>query len=550
MLKLRIISKEEDQKFHAMKAMRKNRYIIGQSELEGLDEAVRIGFEYGIHPLIAEKNNNLRDKTMERYASLLVIYAMNRYEQNGMKICPDSCRADLMFSNPAYSDKYMGIQVKTTGKIKSHKRKGGNTTYDWRFSKTGKDYSGLLLYMRCVSEGESWLIPYNILCLYITTIDISIAKTEKPTNFDWNKYKIKDCDLASVIFQYFLLGVSENPCVVLESSEKISTPVSEKTQKEHETRKKLLPLLSETNLQIESPPLEDMPYDFIWGELKVQEKPSSQNEEGHSYLVHLHYSKGAKRIKEPYRLEHFGILIVHNPSPYDNSFYCIPSIKIDQHGHFKTDINKGATSLYVFPSEDFNVNNTVSKRFNWTFEFICYYDDPNIIQRLLAIYNMQLYGIIEPIVLQNCHFWDFPCKNLNDLVIKWNLERTFTTANNKYQMVFMKKRVLEKTLEKQEHRFKMYLTCYKSAETLKDDTCDYLYSKMPESYNGFYMIPLPEFSKRKMLKNDNNVGQTSVIFPFPNTSVQNDNVWINNFIFSFTDNNFPFTISALFSKYS
>ena len=117
-------------------------------------------------------------------------------------------------------------------------------------------------------------------------------------------------------------------------------------------------------------------------------------------------------------------------------------------------------------------------------------------------------------------------------------------------MVFMKKRVLEKTLEKQEHRFKMYLTCYKSAETLKDDTCDYLYSKMPESYNGFYMIPLPEFSKRKMLKNDNNVGQTSVIFPFPNTSVQNDNVWINNFIFSFTDNNFPFTISALFSKYS
>ncbi len=522
--------------------MQLDRYSIGESPLESMDEAIELEYEKGVRPLVApfkKGTGNIKHTSMERYACLLVIHAMDKSGKGKINLCTDGCRSDIMFSSSEYPKYYMGIQVKTTTGLVHTKRKNGNTTYSWIFSDTNKDYSGLLMYMRSLTDGESWLIPFDILNIHFKGQNTRIAKTNKSTKIDWNIYKVNDKNLLIKIYEYYLLGLQGNSLISLKTYEDISRPITLNHQKEQSAREKIIPVLLQTGLQFVEPKLENMIYDFILGDLKFQEKIAApKNVTG--FRVSLY--TGTYHI--PYSQDDFDILLINLPSPHEKLFYLIPMDKLIEHGIVRTGDNGGKIEMSVYPEEI--VENIKSQpKNNWQVEFLCSREDPNLVKRMLAIYNKQLYHKIGPLTIEDPVHWDINCKTINDLSRKWNLELTHAPANLPYTFTLYNKRILEKNVTENSAYIVLSFKYQKDKKNMirsKGDF-DFVYSKMPERYNSFYLIPSFDLENRNILKTDTCKGQQSIAIPFPELgNVNRSNAWVNKFIIRYDDPNFKNTI--------
>src|SRR5437016_5854245 len=72
-----------------------NRYIVGKSSIDSLEDAVKLEYEHEILPLVIptkQRKGNIRNTTMEAYARLLLTYAMNKLEKGKITRCPDACK--------------------------------------------------------------------------------------------------------------------------------------------------------------------------------------------------------------------------------------------------------------------------------------------------------------------------------------------------------------------------------------------------------------------------------------------------------------------------
>jgi len=519
------------------------KFVIGETDIEKIDDAVKMEYEEGIRPLVSEKLD--RYSTMERYASLLVIHSVSASKVGKMEFCLDGCKSDLMFS--VEDNKYLGIQVKTTKGLKSMKRGDGSLRKGWFFSDV-EGYPGLLMYFRSLIDGKSWLIPYNLLRQYYKSYNLRIP-VSKNTKLNWDDYEINDTQLGQMIYEYYKVSINNNDLLVLKDYKNINKAVSKNVQKEYNQRDRILPILEKTGLKIEQPKFENMVYDIILGELRIQEKSSRQKLK---YGLYVNFNG---RNHRKYKETDFDILIVHNPSPFDHTFYFIPMDKLAEHGFVKTETQEGNSNLFLYTGEvEKDKKSEQSNKNNWALDFLCYYSDPNLTKRLIFIYNMQLYHDMKPVVIKDHIFWDINPKNLNDLVNKFNLERSHALSNDSYNFKLYDRRILEKTITKNSDRklvLYMYISINRKRFPHNEGEFDFIYSKIPE-YEGFYLIPSSELIKRKILKNETSEGQKSISIPFPGTNVKipsQSNLWVNEFIFFYNDKDFKNTLLNFFEKY-
>ena len=528
-------------------------YVIGKSSLEEMDASIEREYETGYRVIVSKKQTSTRNKAMERYASLLAIYSMKRFEKGKLQLSPDCCKSDLIFSREDTPELFLGIQVKTTSNFKTTIRKYDTTKF-WKFSDTDKDYSGFLMYLRSLNDGKSWLIPYNILHQYYKGSSLSIQSNPKLnlTTMNWNDYKVDDRNIAQKIHEYYDLALQSDNVLTLISNEDITKPISECVQKEHNARKIIIPILEKTGLIVSDPKLENMTYDLIFGEIKIQEKLSYLKKNLTYYNIHL--SRGSNK---PYRQNDFDILLIHNPAPFDRTFYFIPMDKLMEHNYIKKD-DTGNETLLLYPGELENREEINKLKNNWSIEFLCYYDDPNLIKRILEIYNMQLNHYNNSIIINNPIHWEMECNNFNDLVTKWNFKRSFAVVGQEYTFILNEKRVSEKTITKSYDSYILYLRNYSKNESkkivyspLEYGGFDFIYSKIPET-KTFCLIPSSEILKRGFLKNQQEIGKKSLSFPFLdaiNKNIQNRHSWIVNFVFYFNDPNIKEKILKLFEDY-
>ncbi len=515
-------------------------YIIGESPLDVMKDAVRMEYENGIKPKVGQNNiKNIRNSSMERYASLLVIYAVNKLEDVNIEICPDGCRSDLLFYYKDNLTKCMGIQVKTTSRLTIIDRDSGTQDKKWVFSDTYKNYSGLLMYLRCLEDGESWLIPHNILSKFYKGNNLYITAKNTKTRINWGDYKVKDKDLAKTIYNYYYEVINKNTVLKLETYDNITRPISADTQKEHQIRKNVIPILLKMGFKIEKPHLEDMSYDFIIGNLRIQEKRSRKSSNHTGLSLDL-----CKNDAICYTEQDFDILLIHNPTPHENLIYFIPTDNLKKHKYLKTENWEGIQTVNLYPCETPTDKKRQSISDNWAIEFLCSLDDPNLIQRLIMIYYKQYTHSQEPVVLKNPELWNISCKNLDDLVIKWNLKRTYAGPNSLYTYVLDNKRILKRTTSQTDeiHRVLFSYTDNKKKYKFTYNDFDFVYTKIVDKGEKyFYMIPSICLRNRNILSdNETNSRGTLKLSPFINEKANKNyfkNLWANDFLFRFDDEN-------------
>ena len=531
--------------------------IIGEASIEELQKAVKLEYDFGIRPLVAATGDNykgnFRNNSMEYYASRLLIHSVLKANIGNIEKCPDNCRADLMFYNPNNLTKCLGIQIKTTNNIKEIKQPAGNITYAWQFSALHKNYDGLLIYMRSLMDGESWLIPYDKIKKYHkNAICLQISRSYD-TRIDWKRYEVNNYNIAAKICEYYnsiLYNVKSN--LIFQTYDELSTPTCIEHQKEHKTRKSIMPVLLQMDLDIKTPELENMHHDLIIGDLKIQEKKAYPVEDRHKFSVNLYRNHNKSNMGgNPYNEKDFDILIIHNPEPYERSFYFIPMDKLIEHGYVETSTTVGKRNMSVYLKE----NRLNEQKHNWTVEFLCYYDDPNIAKRLLFIYDMQLNHDIKPIVVDNPIIWDKECKNIDMLITKWNLPRTHPLVNVVHHYLLCDKKIIEVALTWQLKSFRLPIHYFldKARFIYNEHEFDYLYCKMPDDYNQmFYLIPASEMAKRKILRTPDYIGKKAISVPPPGSKFRPNkacHTWINDFIFCYDDENFDKTLANFFEKY-
>jgi len=519
------------------------KFIIGDSPIELMNSAVELEYEKEIRPLVG---NGDRSKciVMERYVSLLTIYAMNKYGKGNLKLCVDACRSDLMFSTIENPGKFIGIQVKTTTGTRENKRGNGTITSGWSFAQTDKDYKGLLMYFRSITDGEAWLIPFNILVNYHDSQNITIVKNpNRKTRIDWSLYKVDNYNIAAKIYEYYLLAINGSHLLDIKFYEDINRPVHKLHQNEQQFRKKIICYLEQTNLPIKDAIIENSAHDFVLGDLKIQEKIASITNSGTSYSFEL---KRRSTDYFTYIKDDFDILIIHVPSPNDDFLYFIPMDILVRRGIIKSfRENKRPNAIYIYPQEFIDGQKYIIKD-NWPSEFLLSYKDPNLISKILAIYNKQLYHKEEAFIIENPIFWNFECKSFNDLILKWNLPKEYSMPNSGYTFKIYDNKILEKTaFEGRKNQFQIdFKICREGIYFLpKKGDFDFIYVRLPRISKFFYLIPSTE------LESEINNAQERISLPYLKDK-SSKTIWINKFIFYHDDPHFTYNLTKLFKKYN
>ena len=367
------------------------------------------------------------------------------------------------------------------------------------------------------------------------------------TMINWIEYLVKDSDLSSIIEQYYALALQNNSILSLQTVKDITTPVSGLQQKEHTCRSNIMPYLLSTGLEVKSPLLENMVYDLILGELKVQEKLSGgrkSDKRGDCKGLEINLTKleGNKLI--PYHENDFGILLIHNPPPYERTIYFIPTDKLKEHEFVAGEGVVGKESLCMIVDE---AEVTVTIR-NWTSEFLFYYDDPNLKERLLTVYYNQLYHRKEPIVLIDPVFWDTKCRTLHLLFSKWNIPITFPVKDLVYKYILYNKKLQELRILNKDKRKSMSLFYGKDNKKkclYKPADFDFAYCRID---NLFYFIPMDEFTLRNIINDEKS--QVSITLPkYIEGTLTGRHKWMNDFMFDFDDDNFYNKFHTFMTKY-
>lgn len=356
-------------------------YVIGKSPMQDMIRAVHNELKFGIHPTIATQNpGNVTKTTMERYCAVLLREAVKLANIGTFEFTNEGCRADAIFIPDKISSYGLGIQIKTTSCY--------NTSYKyWRFSGFKKDYSGMLVVLRSLTEGKMWMIPYNLIKRYYTGDMLYLFYSDN-SKINWTDFEVTDDNIAATLVEYCKLA-QISAMIQLKLIQDLNIPVSINQQKEVRIRQRFSELLLTLDLNIDKPPLEFMSYDLQLGHLHIQEKPARPYKKRLGLKVKLdHYTSN-----QVYEAHHFDILVIHLPEPFSKYVYFIPSIKLIDRGFLKTATNPGKCMMLVYPPG--TRESKYSRPDRWANEYLLDYDDPEIKVKLLYLYNLELEHIMK-----------------------------------------------------------------------------------------------------------------------------------------------------------
>lgn len=520
-----------------------NLYIIGKSPIEDMDDAVEREYIHGVRPLVDKgKQINLKHTMMETYVRSLAIYSVRKHDEDSIFEAPEGCKADLIFTKDG--ENYLGIQIKTTSRL--HSGNGGSA---WRFD-MAKEYPGLILLLRCIEDGKCWIITYNKMREHYKGKALCIPFGNGSDNIDWDDYKTDSKSFYQVFSKYFDDGLQGNPEITLKLHDDIINPISKNCQKEQRQRTRLMAVLKETGLSIKFPPVENMIYDFVLGGLKVQEKSTQENVAKTGLTCSIVTTVSYKK-KGPYKKGSFDILTIHNDPPYDDSFYFLPEILLLKHGVIKSENSDGIGTLGLHPSEDYINNPKIKLTHNWPIDCLLKYGDPNLLQMIIFIHDIQVRGEIVPIIIQPKVFWDFKCVSFTDIIKKWGIPRLYSEYGYFYNYTIYGKRVMERRcLVRRDSTFnshRVFLTCIENGQYIapKKSEADFVYSRLPKPYhNLFYLVPFKRLAKQRIVKD--NESQQSFTIPNPDNT---DGHWIEKFTFNFDDHEIKDKLDEVFITY-
>ena len=497
----------------------KYHHIIGVSPAIEIFSAVVKEYHEKVTPKVSKNRRNNKSSHMEKYATYLCLYAINKDIYGKAEVCFDGCASDFLYYEND-RNRCLGIQVKTTA-----------TSYSknfWQFSNMDKiTYNGLLIYMRSLEDGKSWLIPYSILRDKYCGKMFHLREGEN-TRIDWIDYRIKDSDLAATIHKYYISIEENNTDLSIQTLENILTPVSIETQKEKKNRDILISRLAKININVENVILENMPYDIIINGLKIQEKTSCHS--GKGYLnVGLSKTNG-KSNSISYSEGDFDALIIHNPEPYEHLTYVIPTDKIKEHGFVTIDDIPGKRGLTLWPDETLRKTTL----HNWVGEFLLDDFDPNHGERFLAILDKQRTHNSEPILLKNMIPWNKKNRTLHELMINLNIQLTFAKYGMGYKYLIHGKKIQELKLKK--HKKSVFiLLSYKTDDEeyyYNKENCDYIYCNFPGEYNNyFYLFPIEIIIDKVKYE------QGQLTLPGNPHNIKSKELWLDQYMFNFDDEN-------------
>ena len=100
----------------------------------------------------------------------------------------------------------------------------------------------MLVYLRCLEDGKSWLVPYRIIHKYNNVSSFFITRSGRMGQV-MKVYEVTDQELPDKLAEYFnaLLtsGDESHNSLTLQNRETLITPITANTQKEHFNRERL-----------------------------------------------------------------------------------------------------------------------------------------------------------------------------------------------------------------------------------------------------------------------------------------------------------------------
>lgn len=516
-------------------------FTIGESPMNLLLYAAEREYHKGIKPLVAEGFENSRTNQMEAYAAHLAIYDSYHHNVGKLSRTNDGCRSDLKF-NSIESEMYIGIQIKTCSRLSiTHKK-------CWNFAEFGKDYRGLLMYCRSLEDGIGWLFPYDDVRPYYKSNRLDIPYKGNGKYIDWNKYKVRDDEVAVKIREYHQKVLLNQVSLSLQKYEDIMLPVSKFNQLEQAYRARIVPVLKDAGLNVRFPFIGDLSYDMILGNLKVQEKIAElRKRTGLQVTV---TRRIGRRKKGAYNPDDFDLLLVHLPAPYDKFIYLIPVCFLIKYGILRSDDKESTCSIELSPDDGKN-GETKLKRHNWSLPFLINLEDPNLYKRIKHIYNMQVNKSIVPVVLEDPIFWDFKCQTIHDVLTKWNIPRIFA---EEHHHEILGKRVLNRGGYVHKNGSIVVTMHYeegsrenRQAKRYNVNSLDFILIVMSGEYKQYcFIIPVEEMIYNLGLYDD----LPDCIYIPPPGKKEGKNIWIHQFLFDYTkDEEFKNKLIPLMDKY-
>lgn len=293
------------------------------------------------------------------------------------------------------------------------------------------------------------------------------------------------------------------------------------------------PCLKRTGLTVEYPFIDNSPYDLLLGGTKIQAKTSRLNNYDTGLVIALECKIDGE--KGAYSADAFHILLVNNPPPFDNTFYFVPQLALLKHDVLKTEDEEGKVNILLYPKID---KDTIRiDKILWPNEFLCYYNDPNLTQRLLFIRNMQLNNQLVSIVLSNPIVWEFKCKTLDDHILKWGMPKMYAKKSPHYHYELFGKKILERKINNDYCIYLFYELKRRIKTPFSKSSFDHVYSVLPPPYNHMCVIlPMKELIERKIISDNSEESQKFVKIPNINNKYRKKgkNEWIVKYIFDMT----------------
>jgi hypothetical protein len=170
-------------------------YIIGESDTEELETAVKIELTHGLCPLVSKmKNarNNYRNNVMESYAGHLALACVETTTKHHgiIEFTNEGCKSDMTY-HEGKPEECMMIQIKTTSRMKQYQRTENLLYGIWSFQM--KEYPGHLMMLRSLEDGRCWLIQYDLLREKYNSDSITIYNLPDALEF-WDKFAVANSD--------------------------------------------------------------------------------------------------------------------------------------------------------------------------------------------------------------------------------------------------------------------------------------------------------------------------------------------------------------------
>lgn len=347
-------------------------YIIGESSLEKLDEAVQMELTHGVCPLVSAKKNNrnnYRNNVMERYAGLVIESCVKARQLGVIEFTNEGCKSDMTY-HEGNSTECMQIQVKTTASNKPYQRTDARCYDIWKFQM--KEYPGHLMILRSIKDGRTWIIPYDYMVETYTSSEVKVYDLPDNKRY-WDRFAVSNDSIADKIHEYYQ---TRHYLQVVPRS-LADVPVHINQQKEIAYRDRLANFIQ----PLKSPPIEQSHYDMILDDIRIQAKISVRCKHTIGYAVPMH--TGRERI--PYHHTDFDALIIYLPDVNAEIFYFIPMLALVRHDIVKSRQSMGKLSMSIFPPDILTpLTHTINR---WANNYIFRYDTPNLRSDLINFFN-------------------------------------------------------------------------------------------------------------------------------------------------------------------